>query len=179
MVSPLDKLVETMPPPETPLAASGDWQQVAAEVGTSLPSDYTGFIARYGTGRIAGFLWVFNPFEENRNLNLLSRYPIILAGDREIRGSFPDDVPEPLFPERDGLLPWACTDNGDRLYWRTKGGPDSWHVVVWESRGPEYDSYALSMTGFLQAWLDGEITVPVFPTEHWQPVFEQNPSYDD
>jgi hypothetical protein len=179
MVSSLEKLLEIMPPPEKPLAATGDWQLVAAGVGTALPSDYEAFIARYGTGRVSGFLWVYNPFEENRHLNLLARYPIILAGDREIRESFPDDVPEPLFPEHDGLLPWAGTDNGDRLYWRTKGDPDAWPVVVWESRGPEYQSYALSMTGFLLAWLNGEITVPVFPPDDWQPLFEQNPSYDD
>jgi len=179
MVHTLEQLVRILRPPEKPLAASGDWQPVAAAVGTALPSDYKAFIARYGTGRISGFLWVYNPFEENVHLNLLSRCSIILDGDREIRKSFPDDVPEPLFPERDGLLPWAGTDNGDRLYWRTKGDPDSWSVVVWESRGPEYENYALPMTGFLLGWLKGEIKVPVFPPEDWEPVFEQNPNYGD
>jgi hypothetical protein len=179
MVSTLELLVRMMRPPEKPFAASGDWQAVAAAVGTGLPSDYKAFIARYGTGRVSGFVWVYNPFEENAHLNLLSCYRTILDADREIRESFPDDVPEPLFPERGGLLPWAVTDNGDRLYWRTNGEPDSWPVVVWESRGPRYESYALSMAGFLLAWLNGEITVPVFPPEDWQPVFEQNPSYGE
>ena len=73
----------------------------------------------------------------------------------------------------------AVTDNGDRLYWRTKGDTLSWSVVVWEARGPRYESYALSMTGFLSAWLQGEIQVPVFPPEDWQGVFEPNPSYGD
>lgn len=179
MVPALENLVRIMRPPERPLAPSGDWQAVAAAVGSALPSDYKAYIARFGTGRVSGFLWVYNPFEENRNLNLLSRFPVVLAGDREIRESFPDDVPEPLFPEQGGLLPWGGTDDGDRLYWRTRGHPDSWPVVVWESRGPKYESYAFSMTGFLLAWLNNEITVPVFPPEDWQPVFEQNPSYED
>jgi hypothetical protein len=137
------------------------------------------FITRYGTGCVSGFLWVYNPFEENVHLNLLSRYRLIFDGDREIRDSFPDDVPEPLFPEVGGLLPWAATDNGDRLYWRTKGEPDAWPVVVWESRGPEYETYAFSMSGFLLGWLKGDIRVPVFPPEAWEPIFEQNPSYEN
>jgi hypothetical protein len=168
-----------MPPPSSPIAADGDWQAVAKALGTLLPSDYGAFIKRYGTGRISGFLWVYNPFEENVHVNLLSRYPRILAADREIRAAFPDDVPEPLFPEPNGLFPWADTDNGDRLYWRTTADSDSWTVVVWESRGPAYVSYSLSMTGFLFAWLKREIVVPVFPPEEWEPVFEQTPSYED
>jgi len=173
----LAELVQILQPPKTPLAASGDWRTVVATLGTSLPSDYAAFIERYGTGRISGFLWVFNPFEENGNLNLLSRYSVILDDDRVVRDSFPESMPEPLFPETCGLLPWAATDNGDRLYWRTNADPDSWTVVVMESRGPEYARYALPMTGFLCAWLQGRIQVPVFSSEGWQPVFEQNPRY--
>ena len=107
------------------------------------------------------------------------RRPIILEADREIRDSFPDDVPEALFPEPGGLHPWAGTDNGDRLYWRTEGNPDSWSVVVWESRGPQYEDYALTMSGFLVAWLQGDVRIPMFPPEDWHPLFEQNPSYGD
>jgi hypothetical protein len=179
MAHTLEQLVRIMPPPEKPLAASGDWQAVASTIGTALPSDYMAFIARYGTGRISGFLWVYNPFEENVHLNLLTRYRIILNADRELRKSFPDDVPESFFPEPGGLFPWAGTDNGDRLYWRTKGDPEAWSVVVWESRGPRYESYALSMASFLWAWLQGEKKVPVFPPEDWEPVFGQNPSYSE
>lgn len=169
MVQTLEQLVQIMPPPELPLASIGDWQ-VASTLGTELPSDYMAFIARYGTGRISGFLWVCNPFEQNLHLNQLSKYRLILDGDRELRESWPDDVSEPLFPEPNGLLPWAATDNGDRLYWRIKGDPDSWSVVVWESRGPEYASFSDRLTG--------AIIVPVFPPENWEPVLEQNPSYD-
>jgi hypothetical protein len=178
MAHTLDQLVRIMPPPETLLAPGGDWLAVTSAVGTALPADYMAFIERYGTGRVSGFLWVHNPFEENVHLNLLSQHRITLEADREVRESFPDLVPEPLFPETGGLFPWAVTDNGDRLYWRTKGVPDAWSVVVWESRGPDYESYSLSMAGLLYAWLRGEINVPMFPPEDWEPAFEQNPSYD-
>jgi|SRR5262245_14118189 len=179
MLNRLAELVYIMPPPETPRAAMGDWQSVAATLGTSLPSDYVAFISRYGTGRISDFLWVYNPFEENRYLNLLTQYPIVLEADRHIRERFPEALPEPLFPESGGLLLWGGTDNGDRLYWRTNAHPDSWTVVVWQSRGPKYANYALTMSGFLCAWLRGSIRVPVFPPDDWEPVFEQNPSYTD
>src|SRR6476646_8300105 len=148
----LEQLATILPPPSIPIAATGDWSAVANALGTRLPDDYMGFITRYGTGCISGFLWVLNPFEKNAHLNLLARYPIITAGDRQIREESPDEVPEPLYPEPGGLLPWALTDNGDRLYWRTTGAADSWTVVVWESRGPEHASCALSMAGFLRAW---------------------------
>ena len=106
MVDALESLMRIMPVPKSPIAASGDWQAVAATLGTDLPSDYVAFITRYGTGRVSAFLWVFNPFEDNAYLNLLSRYRIILEGDREIRESFPEDVPEPLFPEAGRQFPW-------------------------------------------------------------------------
>lgn len=179
MVQTLEQLLAIMPAPETPLSASGDWSGVVSMLGTDLPSDFVAFINMYGTGCIAEFLWVFNPFEKNVHLNLLSCSRLILEADREFRESYPQSLPEPLFPEPGGLLPWAVTDNGDRLYWRTKGDQNTWTVVVWESRGPEYESYALSMTGFLSAWLQGDIEVPVFPIEAWNPRFKQSPTYDE
>ncbi len=80
----IDQLVQLMPPPEKSLAASGDWQAVAAAVGTALPIDYMAFISRYGTGRVSGFLWVYNPFEQNAHLNLVSRLGIILQPEETV-----------------------------------------------------------------------------------------------
>ncbi len=179
MRNPLDNLATILPPPSVPIAAAGDWSDVAKALGTPLPDDYMAFIARYGTGRISGFLWVLNPFEENVHLSFLAQYPRIVAADREIREEFTEELPEPLYPEPGGLLPWGLTDNGDRLYWQTTGHADSWTIVARESRGPESASYPLSMTGLLFAWLSAEIEVPVFPEHRWEPIYEQNPSYDD
>jgi hypothetical protein len=174
MTCAIEGLTRLMPPPDAPIAAAGDWDYVLRALGTALPADYVDFIARYGTGRIAGFLWVYNPFERNPYLNLLSRSDAVLDADRQTREQFPDYFPEPLFPETGGLLPWAGTDNGDRLYWRTAGEPNSWSVFVRDSRAPEHAIYDLRMSGFLLEWLQGNIKIPVFPKARWQPRFEQH-----
>ena len=173
----LVQLLGIMPAPQSPRAAMGDWSMVISTLGTALPGDYVDFINCYGTGCISQFLWIHNPFEANVHLCLLSRYSVILDADLDIRTSFPEEIPQPLFPEPGGLLPFATTDNGDRIYWLTKGAPESWTVVVWESRGPHYAEFAMTMTRFLCGWLGGNLHVPMFSPADWQPIFEQNPSY--
>ena len=89
---------------------------------------------------------------------------------------FPDEFPFPVFPAAGGLFPWATTDNGDTLYWLTVGDPDTWQVVVWESRGPEHVVYPFGAAEFLQRWLSGTLECSVFPKRHkyFDPGFTPN-----
>lgn len=52
-----------------------------------------------------------------------------LDQERGSRNSKPEKCPYPFYPEPGGLLPWAGTDNGDRVCWLTEGQPDGWTVV--------------------------------------------------
>lgn len=72
-------------------------------------------------------------------------------------------MPYPIHPEPGGILPWATTDNGDTLYWLTDGDPDSWPILIRESRGPGRVVYPFGVAEFLHRWLSGKLTCPIFP----------------
>jgi hypothetical protein len=130
-----------------------------------LPRDYKALVCAYGTGSWKGFLWVLNPFASNVYLNLFEQAKLQLDAERLLRAKWPEQIPFALYPEPGGLFPWAMTDNGDRLYWLTKGEPDCWPTVVYESRGPGYDYHELCCCAFLRQWVAGELLVAVFPTD--------------
>lgn len=73
-------------------------------------------------------------------------------------------MPFPAFPDREGALPWALTDNGDVAYWLTWGDPAEWPVAVWNARGGERDDLIEGgAVIFLAHWLCGDTACSVFP----------------
>lgn len=142
-----------------------NWTKIEDGIGTQLPTDYKQYIAIFGTGSFSKadftFLFPFNPF--SRRYNLQEYQELILTTYEECRLDSPDICIFNAFPEKDGLLPWGQTDNGNSLYWLTNGHPDFWEVVVFDGDYFEHVKYNLTMTGFLVAWLSGEIEINVFP----------------
>jgi hypothetical protein len=161
----VDDFATIMPPPvvpsETPLI--DDWVTIEAQLGLTLPDDYKAFIQIYGSGQIEKFLWVFNPFSSNDNLNLTHQVVLQLKVYSEI-GSF-ESLPYKLFPERSGLLPFGITDNGDVLFWQTSGSPNDWRVIVSEARAPKWEAFDLSMTKFLFEILSRKLVCEIFPDD--------------
>lgn len=155
VVSPPAKIVDT--------GSEEQWEQCERQIGLTLPSDYRKLVQTYGTGRWMNFLWVLSPFASNKYINLVYQATHQLDAERTIRAQFPAEIPFPLYPEPEGLYPWALTDNGDRLYWHTCGDPDQWPTIVYESRGPEFDRHPLTCTEFLARWISGNLPVSVFP----------------
>jgi hypothetical protein len=163
----LKALIEVMPPPKRPVetGSAEQWTNVEESLGTALSTDYREYNNTFGTGCIGAFLWPYNPFSSNENLNLLTRGKLILEAMSVIKERFGDtEVPYPLFPEPGGLLPWGSTDNGDSLFWLTTGNPDEWPVVVNESRGPSFEEFEESMTGFLARLINEEISSEIIPS---------------
>ena len=105
-------LVPPVNPFETP--AAGAWASVEGRLGVPLPSDYKRFIETYGSGNIGNFLWIFNPFSNNENLNLERQVVTQAEVLNELR-SYGESVPYKPFPEQGGILPFGITDNGDLL----------------------------------------------------------------
>jgi hypothetical protein len=134
----IENLVRIVSPPTTAAdhGSAEGWEQCQQQLGLSLPSDYRQLIDTYGTGCWMDFLWVLSPFAKNTNLSLLTQAHLHLDGERTIRALWPEQVPFPLYPEPEGLFPWAITDNGNRLYWQTCGAPEDWPTIIYESRGP-------------------------------------------
>jgi hypothetical protein len=164
----LNALVEVMSPPREPVETGNveQWTNVKESLGTELPTDYKEYINTFGTGSIGAFLWPYNPFSNNENLNLITRSKLILEAMSVIKERFGDtEVPYPLFPEPEGLLPWGVTDNGDSLFWLTAGNTDEWPVVINESRGPFFERFEEPMTDFLAKLISGEISSEVIPSD--------------
>ena len=135
-----------------------DWLEVEDQFGP-LPTDFKTFLADYGTGCIGGFIWIFNP-ASNENLNLGRQIEKQLAALREV------NVPGlTLFPADTGILPFGITDNGDLLAWRVHGEPNTWHVVVVDSRAPIFQVFEVGFSQFLAGILSRGIICSIFPDD--------------
>jgi hypothetical protein len=162
-VSGLSEIALLMPPPTGHEPEYFDWSQIEEDLGIHLPSDYKWFLERYGMGEIDDFLLLFHPTTTNRHINLKNQIAETLWALRVVRDDG-DQVPYTIFPEPGGVVPWARTDNGDVCYWLThEPDPDSWIVVVNESRGPEWEAYGGSATEFLAEVLSGRRQFSIFP----------------
>lgn len=164
----LKDLSELVSPPSTPIESGNDvsWSEIERSLEVVLPSDYKKYINTFGSGQIGLFLTPFNPFSSNEYLNLLNQANVRLNALREIKEKYGEsECPYRLHPEPEGLLPWGCTDNGDVLFWLTVGNPDEWVTVINESRGPMFEQYEESMTGFLAKLISREIASQIIPED--------------
>lgn len=158
----LERLEQIVAPPLSPVAAHGDWSAVERALGTPLPSDWKALVEAYGYGSFCDFFHLQSPFFEP--CTMIEQAKQTLDADRQLAKMFPKAVPFPSFPDADGALPWARTDNGDVAYWLTMGSPDDWPVAVWNPRGGErFELVDGGAVRFLAGWLGGEFAVSVFP----------------
>lgn len=163
----LSRLLQVVSPPIRPVEAGegNDWAAIEEKLGTGLPTDYKAYIRTFGTGCLDGFIWVFNPFSANPNLNLFHRIEASLQALRQLRAQDASEVSYPLFPEAGGLLPWGATDNGDGLSWLTMGKPDEWSIVVNAARDPRTEHYTSGMADSLAQLLVGAAVSRIFPDD--------------
>jgi len=159
----LERLNAIMPPPSRPREVPTPLQIAdCEEEHGALPSDYKAFIQQYGTGCVDEFIWILNPASANRNLCLGIRIGELLAALRDAAPAvlgFPFSLEEGA----EELLPVAVSDNGDLLAWWKAGKPESWPVVVLDSRLGEHAVYALCLVEFLSQVLEGNLRVSIFP----------------
>lgn len=129
-----------------------------------MPEDYKEFIRVYGTGAIDNFAWVFNPFSVLETLNLSRQLHVVRDIYTELYSEF-QEPRLPIFPEKEGLLPFAVTDNGDYLFWKTARSLQHWTIVVGASREPKYEHFACSTSIFLEGILTGRLKSRIFPAD--------------
>jgi len=82
----------------------------------SFPKDYIEFINVYGTGRIADFMVIFNPFSKNQDINFFEQKKIIIDDLGYLNNEDPEYFKYNLYPDINGLLPIGVTDNGDYIF---------------------------------------------------------------
>ncbi|HRG94663.1 MAG TPA: SMI1/KNR4 family protein [Polyangiaceae bacterium] len=175
----LSRLRALAPPPAQPTASRGDFAEVEAELGAPLPPDWKALIEAYGYGTFVDFLHLWSPFFAP--CTMASQARATLDADRQLARAWKKAVPFALFPEPDGALPWANTDNGDVLYWLTWGPPEEWPVAVWSPRGGERtDLVEGGAVEFLVGWLGGARVCPLFPPDrdYRAPEARPRPCFD-
>jgi hypothetical protein len=156
------RLSELVSPPDAPVAAAGDFAAIEADLGTPLPGDYKELVRRYGYGTFCDFLQLWSPFFGDCTMMAEARG--VLDADAQLARVAPKAVPFMRFPEPDGALPWARSDNGDVAYWLTWGEPEQWPVALWNPRsGQHYDLVERGAAAFLADWISGESTFKLFP----------------
>jgi hypothetical protein len=163
----LDRLRQLLPPPADPVEPGrpDGWAAVEAAIGTALPGDFKAFTEWYGSGTVDDFLYLFNPFTQGQDGNLVVEKDRVLAAYGKTRARFPDRLPLPPFPEPGGVLPLGRTDNGDELYWVTEGHPDRWPVALLESRAALQEVHRMPVTGFLAALAANQLASRVLPDD--------------
>jgi len=159
-VEQLARLVELTPEPRISI----DWNLVEQRVGRCLPSDYKEFAERFGPGHFGEYIWVAVPRGDAPRVNLFNELRET-ADLWEFLGAEQIAIEYPLYPAKNGLIPWGSTLDGQPLYWRTESNePDDWTVLVDLMRGEgRWFEFTGSMTHFLYCILTGRIFLPVLP----------------
>jgi hypothetical protein len=143
----VDRLLELVPPPRR-RASDGDWSQTEAELGVPLPRDFVELATAWGDGMLVDHV-SFAPADR-----FAARAERWVAWERESWEAMGEPAPS-LWPDLGGLLPWADTSNGDRLWWTTGGPSDTWTVATQEARSFDIEETEWTCAELLLAFLEG------------------------
>jgi hypothetical protein len=160
-----DELLSVIAPPKEPVDAHGDWGELVEQLGLSLPVDYMQFVDSFGSGSLNDFIYVFNPFATNRNLNLLYKLAQTLGALRELKKNHPALAAYRLLFEPGGLLPWGITDNGDIFCWITEGETGRWSSVLWPRHDDKTEEFKMPMTALIARLLSRRVACDLLPQD--------------
>ena len=133
--------------------------------GIDVPEDYRQFISKFGSGAICGFFWIYNPAARHTYINLLEQPPRDLDAYREAFDS-PDETNKfPLYPKQEGFFPFGRTDNGDVLFWKTRGDPEEWTVVIASAREQVHDDTGLTFERYFETLFKMDLESQVLPDD--------------
>ncbi|EOV0648039.1 SMI1/KNR4 family protein [Cronobacter turicensis] len=161
----IKKLTQLLPPP----AFSSDsgkgktWPLIAGSI--NFPSDYVDFINTYGSGRIAEFIIIFNPFSNDENLSFFDQYNYILEDLNYLIESDKDYYKYKLYPEDNGLIPVGVTDNGDYIFWvvTSKENSEQWGTAIIPVRSPDVEYFECNLVTLIEQILDRSLKTRSLP----------------
>lgn len=162
---PINNLISILTPPVSPSESGKVMKWPLIEDNLSFPSDYVDFINTYGSGRIAEFIVIFNPFSQNEDVNFFEQYKFILEDLNYLNESDSDYYKYQLYPKDNGLIPVGVTDNGDYIFWvvNSKRNSDLWGAAIIPSRSPEVEYSDNGLTTFLESLLANRVKYKSFP----------------
>ncbi|EOI3468258.1 SMI1/KNR4 family protein [Cronobacter turicensis] len=161
----IKKLTQLLPPP----AFSSDsgkgktWPLIAGSI--NFPSDYVDFINTYGSGRIAEFIIIFNPFSKDENLSFFDQYNYILEDLNYLIESDKGYYKYKLYPEDNGLIPVGVTDNGDYIFWvvTSKENSEQWGTAIIPVRTPDVEYFECNLVTLIEQILDRSLKTRSLP----------------
>lgn len=158
----LFKLIDLIPPPDSPMGGNGDWKRFVSANGFWPPEDYRMMIREYGVGTFADWLQLIEPFPQATPfLEVVGNECRVLRDARSKKpGAYPD---WPIWPDPGGMLPWAKTATGDHIGWRTAGKPDAWTTLFWGSDGYSKE-FGVTTVDFLVGLVQRSLGDPTFDT---------------
>jgi hypothetical protein len=162
----LDRLAETIPPPQKPLETKGSLASLTFANGRPVvfPPDYVQLATlygsgdfrsdeKYGDGFIGDLVYLMNP--------RAARYSDFLKDEsefvQEFKSSEGDEyVPYDVYPQTPGVLQWGWCQGRKRYFWLTEGKPKDWPVLVMYDL-EIWTRFDMPMTVFLQRLFFGEL----------------------
>lgn len=167
------KLVDILPP----VRGHGekvDWIKVEKELNLRLPNDYKFFVEAYGLGWIDDFIMVLTPKANNYRHNIVLGSVRWLDNYQSSKDSFSEVYQHHIYDGKNGIFPWAVTNNADVLYWLFKDHEIK-ETVVYGARGGEFYSTHLSSSCFLYQLLTKQIICHRFPDDFPSAMIEFTP----
>ncbi|EOU9551259.1 SMI1/KNR4 family protein [Cronobacter dublinensis] len=163
----INKLTQILPPPASP-SDSGKgktWPLIPGSI--KFPSDYVDFINTYGSGRIADFIVIFNPFSKDENVNFFDQYNYISEDLGYLIESDSDYYKYKLYPDDNGLIPVGVTDNGDYIFWvvTSKENSNQWGTAVIPSRSPDVEYFKCNLVSLIEQILDKSLKASSLPDD--------------
>ncbi|WP_290053887.1 SMI1/KNR4 family protein [Amycolatopsis solani] len=139
-----------------------EWAEVEAALGVGLPEDYKSYAEQYPALYFDSLITILHPGHADPALNLLAFGKRIRDAWRAFGPTFgPPAMSLSMYPAAGGLLLWGFDADLGYYFWRTRGKPSEWTIVVEESsQWWEFDG------GFGDFWAsltNGEISSPVIP----------------
>jgi len=159
-------LKNILTPPNMPKETSDGKKWPVIDEGVFFPKDYIDFIDAYGTGRIADFIGLFNPFTKNPDLNFFDQKKLIIEDFNYLVNEDPDYFKYNLYPNIDGLLPVGVTDNGDYIFWIVTDlkNSNAWKTAIIAARSPDVECFDENITSLLSGILSRKIKADSFPS---------------
>jgi SMI1-KNR4 cell-wall len=174
MNAPLRELVDLYAPSRE--ATGKDWDSVEHRLGTELPRDYKDLIEAFGAGLFDSHIWLLEPQCENQSHDLEFDNDGRMD-DLEDFWEMGEEKPAELDELGSKLIFWGGTPSGEVLFWlvRPHQDPETWTVMINESRGPRREHLELNCTEFLSSVLSGRVRSKILSSRLPAPEHEFRP----
>ena len=142
-----------------------DWAKVETQLGFNFPDEFCFIIENYGTISLGNFITVFNPFSENKSINL-DAIKFYTDSYKYLKSQFPNSYKRPS----ESFLTWAVTDNGDTLFWdiHDQKNHNGWHVGIHDKSQSEEEVFPMTTLEFLHNVASGKLKNSIFPRDFFE-----------